>query len=57
MSLFLFLILVAVVLGIIGFVVEGLFYLLVIGVVVLVLALVLAAVRFRRGGRKHRVRR
>ncbi|WP_405453601.1 hypothetical protein OG350_35240 [Streptomyces achromogenes] len=57
MSLFLFLILVAVVLGIIGFVVKGLFYLLVIGVVVLVLALVLAAVRFRRGGRKHRVPR
>ncbi|MEU7083445.1 hypothetical protein [Streptomyces achromogenes] len=57
MSLFLFLILVAVVLGIIGFVVKGLFYLLVIGVVVLVLALVLAAVRFRRSGRKHRVPR
>ncbi|CAL9352030.1 MULTISPECIES: hypothetical protein [Streptomyces] len=57
MSLFLFLILVAVVLGIIGFVVKGLFYLLVIGAVVLVLALVYAAVRFRRGGRKHRVAR
>ncbi|MFF5442310.1 hypothetical protein [Streptomyces achromogenes] len=57
MSLFLFLILVAVALGIIGFVVKGLFYLLVIGVVVLVLALVYAAVRFRRGGSKYRVAR
>ncbi|GAA2229471.1 hypothetical protein [Streptomyces nogalater] len=57
MSLFLLLILVAVVLGIIGFVVEGLFYLLVIGAVVLVLALVYAALRFRRGGRRHRVAR
>jgi hypothetical protein len=57
MSLFLFLILVAVVLGVIGFVVKGLFYLLVIGAVVLVLALVYAAVRFRRGGRKHHVAR
>ncbi|MEU2062521.1 hypothetical protein [Streptomyces sp. NPDC013455] len=55
MSLFLFLILVAVILGIIGVAVHGLFYLLVIGVVVLVLDLVYAAVRFRRGGRKHRV--
>ncbi|MEU3416404.1 MULTISPECIES: hypothetical protein [unclassified Streptomyces] len=57
MSLFLFLILAAVVLGIIGFVVKGLFYLLIIGIVVLVIALVFAAVRFRRGGRKHRVAR
>ncbi|MFF8905451.1 hypothetical protein [Streptomyces olivaceoviridis] len=55
MSLFLFLILVAVVLGIIGFVVHGLTYLLVIGAVLLVLDLVFAAVRFRRGGRRHRV--
>ncbi|WP_181140336.1 hypothetical protein [Streptomyces sp. Ru62] len=57
MTLFLFLILVAVVLGIIGFVVHGLLYLLVIGAVVLVLDLVYAAVRFRRGGRSHRVLR
>ncbi|CAM5593577.1 MULTISPECIES: hypothetical protein [Streptomyces] len=55
MSLFLFLILVAVVLGIIGFVVHGLFYLLVIGAVLLVLDLVFAAVRLRRGSRRHRV--
>lgn len=55
MSVFLFLILVAVVLGIIGFVVHGLLYLLIIGAVVLVLDLVYAAMRFRRGGRSHRV--
>ncbi|BCM65031.1 MULTISPECIES: hypothetical protein [Streptomyces] len=57
MSLFLFLILVALVLGIIGFAVEGLFFLLVIGAVVLVADLVYVAMRFGRRGRKHRVRR
>ncbi|MEU6537098.1 hypothetical protein [Streptomyces sp. NPDC047000] len=57
MSLFLFLILVAVVLGIIGVAAHSLFYLLVIGVVVLVVDLVYAAMRFRRGGRKHRIAR
>ncbi|WP_330284851.1 hypothetical protein [Streptomyces sp. NBC_00588] len=57
MSLFLFLVLVAVVLGIIGFAADGLFYLLIIGAVVLLVALAYAAVRFRRGGRKHRVAR
>ena len=55
MSRFLFLILVAVVLGIIGVAAHGLFYLLVIGVVVLLADLVYAAMRFRRGGRKHRI--
>ncbi|MEV5145262.1 hypothetical protein [Streptomyces sp. NPDC052727] len=55
MSVFLFLILVAVVLGIIGFVAHGLLYLLIIGAVVLVLDLVYGAVRFRRGGRRHRL--
>ncbi|MEU1012543.1 hypothetical protein [Streptomyces sp. NPDC005890] len=55
MSIFLFLILVAVALGIIGVVTHGLFYLLVIGVVVLVADLVYAAVRFHRGGKKHRL--
>jgi hypothetical protein len=57
MSLFLFLILVALVLGIIGFAAHGLFYLLVIGAVVLVIDLAWAAMRFRRGGRKHRIAR
>ncbi|MFJ8667619.1 hypothetical protein [Streptomyces sp. NPDC093600] len=53
MALFLFLVLAAVVLGLIGVVVEGLFYLLVIGVVVFVCALTYFALRFRRGGRRR----
>ncbi|MCQ9136110.1 MULTISPECIES: hypothetical protein [Streptomyces] len=57
MSLFLFLILAALVLGIIGFAAHGLFYLLIIGAVVLVADLAYAAVRFRRGGRRHRLTR
>ncbi|MGW2520872.1 hypothetical protein ACWC09_28435 [Streptomyces sp. NPDC001617] len=57
MSVFLFLVLVALVLGIIGFAAHGLFYLLVIGAVVLLADLAYAAVRFRRGGRKHRIAR
>ncbi|WP_458247443.1 hypothetical protein [Streptomyces sp. MAI_2237] len=57
MSLFLFLVLVALVLGIIGFAAHGLFYLLIIGVVVLLADLVYVAVRFRRGGRRHRIAR
>ncbi|MFE4695953.1 hypothetical protein ACWCPD_35045 [Streptomyces sp. NPDC001935] len=57
MSLFLFLILVAVVLGIIGVAAHGLFYLLVIGVVVLLAALAYGILRLRRGGRKQRVAR
>jgi hypothetical protein len=52
MALFLLLIIVAVVLGIVGIVADGLSYLLVIGVVVLVAAVVYGAVRFRRGGRR-----
>ncbi|MDX3310437.1 hypothetical protein ACWGH3_01980 [Streptomyces sp. NPDC054884] len=57
MTLFLFLILVALVLGIIGFAADGLFYLLVIGAVVLLADLAYAAARFHRGGRKHRIAR
>lgn len=52
MSLFLLLIVVAIILGIIGAVAEGLLYLLIIGIIVLVADLVYAAVRFRRGGRR-----
>ncbi|MFI6655389.1 hypothetical protein ACIBL8_07745 [Streptomyces sp. NPDC050523] len=55
MSLFLFLVLVAVILGVIGVAAHGLFYLLIIGALVLLIALAYAAMRFRRGGRKHRV--
>ncbi|MDX2682985.1 MULTISPECIES: hypothetical protein [unclassified Streptomyces] len=57
MSLFLFLILVALVLGIIGFAAHGMFYLLIIGALVLLADLIYAAMRFRRGGRKHRLAR
>lgn len=52
MALFLLLIIVAIVLGIVGVVADSLSYLLIIGVVVLVLALVYGAIRFRRGGRR-----
>lgn len=52
MVLVLLLIIAALVLGILGAVVEGLLYLLVIGVVVFVLALVAAGVQWRR--RSHR---
>ncbi|GAA2742005.1 MULTISPECIES: hypothetical protein [Kitasatospora] len=48
----LLLIVAAIVLGIIGAVAHGLFYLLVIGVVVFALALVLSALRVRRSGRR-----
>ncbi|MEU4167034.1 hypothetical protein AB0F46_09125 [Streptomyces sp. NPDC026665] len=57
MSLFLFLILVAIVLGLVGVAAHGLFYLLIIGVAVLVADLVYAGMRLRRGGRKQRVAR
>ncbi|MEU0968357.1 hypothetical protein ABZ357_24035 [Streptomyces sp. NPDC005917] len=57
MSLFLLLIIVALVLGIIGFTVHGLFYLLIIGGVVLLADLVYGAVLLRHGGRRHRVAR
>jgi hypothetical protein len=52
MRLFLLLIIVAIVLGIVGVVADNLSYLLIIGVVVLVAALVYGAVQFRRGGRR-----
>ncbi|WP_199830199.1 hypothetical protein [Streptomyces viridochromogenes] len=48
MALLLFLVLVAVVLGIIGVAAEGLGYLLIIGIVILVAALGLTAVRWSR---------
>ncbi|MDQ0794230.1 hypothetical protein [Streptomyces sp. B1I3] len=53
MALFLFLVLVAVVLGIVGVTVEGLGYLLIIGIAVLVAAVAFIAVRWsRRSGRR-----
>lgn len=52
MTLFLLLVIAAIVLGIIGVVAEGLFYLLIIGVVVLVAALVYLGMHMR-GSRRH----
>ncbi len=55
-ALFLLLVLAAVALGIVGVVVKGLFYLLIIGIVVLVCALLLAALRMRRRPAKRTAR-
>lgn len=50
MAFFLFVVLVAVALGIIGFVIKGLLFLLVIGIIILVLDLI--ALGFRGGRRR-----
>ncbi len=55
-ALFLLLVLAAVALGIVGVVVKGLFYLLIIGIVVLIGALLLAALRMRRRPAKRTAR-
>jgi hypothetical protein len=52
MALFLLLIIVAIALGIVGVVVKGLLYLLIIGVIILLVDLLLGGVRLRRGGRR-----
>lgn len=52
MALFWFLLLVAVVLGFIGVLAEGLLYLLVIGVLVAIVDVVYAGMKIRRGGRR-----
>ncbi|MFD1658546.1 hypothetical protein ACFSL4_10070 [Streptomyces caeni] len=52
MALFLFLIIVAIALGLVGAVVKGLFYLLVIGIVVFVAAFVLLGARWSRSRRR-----
>ena len=53
LALFLLLVIVAIVLGIVGVVVKGLVYLLIIGIVVFLGALVLGALRIRgRPGRR-----
>ncbi|MEN8650040.1 hypothetical protein ABCR94_05190 [Streptomyces sp. 21So2-11] len=53
MMVFLILVIVAMVLGIIGAAVEGLLYLLVIGILVFVVALVYLGMHGRRSGRRH----
>jgi hypothetical protein len=55
-ALFLLLVIAAIVLGIFGVVVKGLLYLLFVGIVVLVGALVLAALRMRRRPGRRRAR-
>ncbi|MEU7303833.1 hypothetical protein [Streptomyces sp. NPDC007206] len=52
MVLFLLVVLAALVLGIIGFAVHGLFYLLIIGAVVLLADLIFGAIRFRHRGQR-----
>ena len=54
-ALFLLLIVAAIVLGVVGAVAKGLLYLLIIGIVVFLGALLLGALRMRRPGR-HQVR-
>ncbi|MFE9651331.1 hypothetical protein ACFYO0_46130 [Streptomyces sp. NPDC006365] len=56
MALLLLLVLVAVVLGLIGAVAEGLGYLLIIGILVLVAALALTAVRWSERSRHRPIR-
>ncbi|WKD36207.1 hypothetical protein [Streptomyces xanthophaeus] len=57
MTLFLILVIVAIVLGLIGAVAEGLFYLLIIGIAVFIGALVYLVLHIRRSGRHHRTLR
>ncbi|MGW6945062.1 hypothetical protein ACWGF3_39460 [Streptomyces xanthophaeus] len=54
MTLFLLLVIVAIVLGIIGAVAEGLFYLLIIGIAVFAAALIGLGMHLRRSGRRSR---
>ncbi|MBO8201712.1 hypothetical protein ACFW4X_26315 [Streptomyces smyrnaeus] len=56
MALFLFLVLVAILLGIFGSVVEGLFYLLIIGIVVALIAFLYAAYRITARTTRRRPR-
>jgi hypothetical protein len=56
LPLFLLLVIVAIVLGIVGVVAKGLLYLLIIGIVVFLGALTLAALRMRRRPGKHQAR-
>ncbi|HZF88243.1 hypothetical protein [Streptomyces sp.] len=57
MTLFLLLVIAAIVLGIVGVLAEGLFYLLIIGIVVLAAALVYLGMHIRGSGRHQRTLR
>ncbi len=56
MALFLFIIIIAIVLGILGVVLKGLFWLLIIGIVIFLLNLLFGGIRYgrRRGSRVPR---
>ncbi|WP_407555472.1 hypothetical protein QOM21_36980 [Streptomyces sp. Pv4-95] len=54
MTLFLVLVIAAIVLGIVGVVAKGLLYLLIIGIVVFAAALVYLGLHLRRSGRRSR---
>jgi hypothetical protein len=56
MALFLFIIIIAIVLGILGVVLKGLFWLLIIGIVIFLLNLLFGGIRYgrRRGSRLPR---
>lgn len=56
LALFLLLVIIAIVLGIVGVVGKGLLYLLIIGIVVFLGALLLGALRMRRRPGKHPAR-
>ena len=56
LALFLLLVIVAIVLGIVGVAVKGLLYLLIIGIVVFLGALLLATLRMRRRPGKRQTR-
>ena len=51
-AFFLLLVIAAIALGIVGVVVKGLLYLLIIGIVVFLVALLLGALQMRRAGRR-----
>ena len=56
LAFFLLLVIVAIVLGLVGVVVKGLLYLLIIGIVVFLCALLLGVLRIRRRPRKSQAR-
>ncbi len=54
MALFLFVIIIAIVLGILGIVLKGLFYLLIIAIVIFLINLIIGSIRYgRRRGTRH----
>ena len=56
MAIFLFLLLVAIVLGLIGAVAEGLFYLLIIGIVIVVADVIFVTARWSQRSRRRPLR-